>query len=428
MSRRIPVIETPAPETPAPETQEDAELRSLGDAELETLVRRTVDRQNEVTVDLLVQLAEVQRRRLYARYACDGLWSYCRRKLGLSESQASTHSKGAKVLLAYPVVEGYLRDRLLTLSAVLVISELFDVVGCAEDVICDAIDLDEGVRGLELWVRSYFAALEVEDQVVPEGGEVEDLWNRKQVAGEGLGLEQGVIEPVSADRYEIRLTASADLVAELRRAKSLLSHVHPAGRFEDLLLTALRDFNERAETKKYGSPDAKRPETKRPEPKQPEPKQPEPRQPETKRPEVSRDKGETSNVRVADEKGETSNVRVPAADERNSNDRVSPYAREAPPPPHVPALDSRGRRKAIPAWVRREVFDRDEGCCAFRDERGNRCGSRHQLEFDHRVSPHLGGDSSPANLELACRTHNRRRAERELGREFVQGKIGDRPA
>jgi hypothetical protein len=86
---------------------------------------------------------------------------------------------------------------------------------------------------------------------------------------------------------------------------------------------------------------------------------------------------------------------------------------------------TRGKKtRAIPARVRREVFERDEGRCAFVDGEGRRCGSSWQVEFHHRVAFAKGGLHGVGNVELRCRGHNQYEAELEYGREFMAVKRG----
>ena len=59
----------------------------------------------------------------------------------------------------------------------------------------------------------------------------------------------------------------------------------------------------------------------------------------------------------------------------------------------------------VPAAVRRAVWTRDGGQCAFVGTQG-RCGSRAFLEF-HHVDPFaVGGEATIDNIQLRCRTHN----------------------
>jgi 5-methylcytosine-specific restriction endonuclease McrA len=72
----------------------------------------------------------------------------------------------------------------------------------------------------------------------------------------------------------------------------------------------------------------------------------------------------------------------------------------------------------IPAAVKRAVWNRDEGRCAFVGGQG-RCGERNFLEY-HHVVPHAeGGPPTAANLELRCRAHNIYEAEVHFGTQVM---------
>ena len=68
----------------------------------------------------------------------------------------------------------------------------------------------------------------------------------------------------------------------------------------------------------------------------------------------------------------------------------------------------------IPAGVRREVWKRDDGRCAFVGTHG-RCAERGFLEFHHLVPYAAGGGSTVENIELRCRAHNLHEAEQYFG-------------
>ena len=95
------------------------------------------------------------------------------------------------------------------------------------------------------------------------------------------------------------------------------------------------------------------------------------------------------------------------------------------------AVGRKPRRPSVPGPVasdshdapdptKREVYERDEGRCAFVDESGNRCPARGFLELDHidgyaRTHVHDADRS-----RLLCRTHNQLLAEQLYGRVFME--------
>jgi 5-methylcytosine-specific restriction endonuclease McrA len=73
-----------------------------------------------------------------------------------------------------------------------------------------------------------------------------------------------------------------------------------------------------------------------------------------------------------------------------------------------------GRSRHVPAPVRRAVWARDEGRCAFVGT-GGRCDETGALEFHHVVPFACGGATSVENIELRCRAHNAYEGARAFG-------------
>jgi hypothetical protein len=73
------------------------------------------------------------------------------------------------------------------------------------------------------------------------------------------------------------------------------------------------------------------------------------------------------------------------------------------------------RSRHVPLHIRRDVWKRDGGQCAFVGDQGRRCVERGFLEFHHLVPYALGGKAVVENLELRCRAHNQHEAEIVFG-------------
>lgn len=89
-------------------------------------------------------------------------------------------------------------------------------------------------------------------------------------------------------------------------------------------------------------------------------------------------------------------------------------AKASRPRPSPAPIAPRRHTRHIPASVRRAVWARDEGRCAFIGPHG-RCEETGCLEFHHLVPFADGGPTEEANLALRCRAHNRFESERWSG-------------
>jgi hypothetical protein len=97
------------------------------------------------------------------------------------------------------------------------------------------------------------------------------------------------------------------------------------------------------------------------------------------------------------------------------------YGKTKSPRKGLEEVDATPSSRYIPAPVRRAVYERDGGRCAFVDIDGRRCTERHRLEFHHNGQLYgRGGDHNPSNIQLLCRAHNQYVAECEYGRNVME--------
>jgi len=96
--------------------------------------------------------------------------------------------------------------------------------------------------------------------------------------------------------------------------------------------------------------------------------------------------------------------------------RTKMAATASPGPDRITAPGSRH----IPAAVKRAVWFRDRGQCAFVSAQGRRCEQRSYLELHHIHPFALGGEATVGNIALRCQRHN------ALESELVFGPL-DRP-
>jgi len=191
---------------------------------------------------------------------------------------------------------------------------------------------------------------------------------------------------------------SGETHAKLQRARALLRHQIPSGDPAAVIDRALTLLVEHLERTKFA---AKR---SRPPAKEATGGRRAPRQPADPR--------EGTSSRAA-------SPAEPSASARPDSRTPGAEVRQASPPPAQTPLPSARRSRYISAAVKRAVWKRDAGQCAFVG-RGGRCSETGFLEFHHRVPYGEGGQPTVGNLMLACRTHNRHEASRWFGLEIEE--------
>lgn len=82
---------------------------------------------------------------------------------------------------------------------------------------------------------------------------------------------------------------------------------------------------------------------------------------------------------------------------------------------------SAAEAKRVPrSGARRITMKAANGSCTYKDPVSGRvCGSRFQVEIDHKIPKALGGADEPENLRVLCRQHNLHAAEEIFGKEHM---------
>lgn len=95
------------------------------------------------------------------------------------------------------------------------------------------------------------------------------------------------------------------------------------------------------------------------------------------------------------------------------------YGKTKSPRKTLEEADTSPSSRYISAPIRRAVYGRDGGQCAYVDPTGRRCTETKRLEFHHLEPYGKNGDRSVNNVELRCRAHNLLEAERDYGQEVM---------
>ncbi len=316
---------------------------ALSDAQLLDQVRALSDRERQATAQLIASLAELDARRLYLGEGCSSLFTYCTQMLHLSEHAAYGRIEAARAAKRFPLILDLLADGSITLTTVCLLGPHLTVDN-------HAALLDSARHKSKHEVEHIVAQIHPSSAIQSS---VRKLPAPKLVAS----VPEPHLESASApkgDPTEVvpsphpppapkRAAVVAPIAQEQYNIKMTVSRetFEKLRRAQDLIRHTIPDAN----------------------------------------PAAVFDRALTLLV------AELEKTKFAAT----ARPRTAPGT----------ASGSRGSRH-IPAAVKREVWMRDGGQCAFIGTHG-RCTERGFLEFHHVVPFADGGATSTENLQLRCR-------------------------
>jgi 5-methylcytosine-specific restriction endonuclease McrA len=328
----------------------NASISQLSDDDLLAETARAVADERRGTASLLELLGEVDERRLYLGQSCSSLFTYCTQVLHLSEDAAYYRMEAARAARQFPVILEMIREGALTLAAV--------------KLLRPHLTLDNHRVLLE--AARHRSKSEVQYQVAcltPRPDERPLV--RKLPAPVPSAVRTShpsapsvpLLADVSATRNEIAAPARRSIVAPLAPDRYLLK----------VTLTAATH---------------------------------------------ARLRRAQALMRHTIPNGDPASVIDHALAHLVQHLERTKFASTTRPRPRRAAGQARSRR--VPAGIRREVWKRDDGRCAFVGANG-RCHEASFLEF-HHVRPFAdGGTTTTDNLQLRCRAHNRHEVDVYFG-------------
>ena len=413
--------------------QDTDQLRKHPDATLIKNLEALSLRENEATLEILLQLMELEERKLHLTLGFGSLFAYCRGKLHYSEGAANRRIKAAKCIKAHPKVYELLKQRRVSLSTVCIFSAvlthenegelLAKVAGLGqadvERVVAEYREPTERARDV-VRVVSKGAAVSKNAPFCPESNPAQGPAPIKcdspatppqaLAAASVFSVEPPAEGPKGSEviqRYSF--SAGEKFEETLTKMRALLSNKHPRGAgLEELFFEAM-SFYLKAHTPKVKEA--------------------------TKPGQVAKEavKDMAKGGVAGSVKGEETTL----ANQNLGGSQVLKVESNTYDPVLRPDITYRNvvgvkeftKRSTgmplrhIPVAVKAAVHKRDEGCCSFVAAGGKRCGSTWGLEFDHIVPFAKGGGSTVANVRLLGRRHNAYLAERVFGRDYVATKV-----
>ena len=396
---------------------------------------------------IIDHLAEIEARRLFLRRGCSSLFDYAVRELGYSDAAAGRRIGAVRLCADQPGARERLRDGSLTLSAAAELQWAFDrqrrrgsIAGTASTAPAGAVAPATAAAGAGLAGSAPTEAPALRGGPVgsapaappshcePAPPLVLDAAGRQKMVEEASGKSARQVRRMLADldpelappadrvrplgdgRYELKAVIDADCQQGLEQLRGLLSHVDPRMTVGQLVGRIVREALDRH--------DPSRP-------------------PRRARAGSGAGQGESGPAPAAKDQA----APKPGHDVTEQDQAIpagtTPAPKRTPHPTPTSALSptrqeaTTGRRaaagtkpaaavtptakpcasgRAIPAAVKRQVWQRDGGRCSYLDRQtGRRCNSRHLIEIDHILPYALGGGADPGNLRLLCGAHHRHR-------------------
>jgi hypothetical protein len=361
-----------------------ATAAALSDHELLARLEALASRERGTVAELVAHLAALDARpAVYAAQGFGSLFAYCTDALRLSEDAACSRIEVARACRSFPAILGLLAGGALTLASVRLIHRVLTPEN-QETVLARASGCTR--REVELLVAEIAPRPDVPSTVrkvpaspagtVPSSPPLPITSVAAPTAANtpidaplilGPSLTEApaprsIVQPTAPGRYRVQFTIGAETHARLERLQALLRREIPSGDpavIFDRAIALLLDSVEKKKLAAVGRPRASgsiRPRTDR-----------------ARRPHKT-----PADVAAA--------IRTPIIDSR-----------------------------AIPSAVKRAVWRRDGGQCAFVAPSGRRCTERTFLEFHHLLAYAHHGPPTVANISLRCRRHNQYEAELEFG-------------
>jgi hypothetical protein len=328
---------------------------ALSDSELLQSVKRLAGNERQATAQLVAHLAEMDARRLYLGEGCSSLFTYCTQVLHFSEHAAYGRIEAARAARRFPSVLDALASGVVHLTAISLIAPHLT---------------DENVRRV-LASATHKTKREIEQLVAAlhPRPPVESSVRKLPAPRQNASMPGTNNRPSAAPIAPARTDASGSDGPLASNGPAPRAAIRPLAPEHYLVkFTASRETHEKLQEAQ-------------------------------------------ALLRHQIPSGDLAQIVDRALTLLVTELRKSRYAAAAHP--RKPRRSS-GTGRQIAATVKREVWARDGGQCAFVGTVG-RCTERGFLEYHHVIPFADGAETAASNLQLRCRAHNRFEAEKWSG-------------
>jgi hypothetical protein len=329
----------------------DAEVKYLTDSDLLSKLERIFVFEKKCTDAILLGLKEIKARRLYITAGYSSLFEMLVKFYKLSETIAYQKISTLRLIEAVPLAQEALLNNEVNSSTL--------------------AEVQSFINKTEKASESKMPSSEKENLVKEIKGKT--LKETKELLGDKnpeFNLPPDREKPLTSNLTLLQIKVDTNTMSVINELKSLLSHQVPDGNLKEILKIMAEMSLEQIKKRKginYKTP-----------------------------------KNNKVEKTSKEENSETAFAQNCKSDV-NSQPLIKIEETKSP----VSAKPCVKRSRYISREVRRAVSKRAEGQCEhIHPDSGERCQSRHQLEFDHAQAFSQGGSNELDNIFLKCRNHN----------------------
>ena len=357
------------------------ELKKLSDQNLLLQTKNLVQKERNITIQVLRHLSEIEFRKLYLKRGFSSLFDYAVKELGYSHSSAYRRIKAMKLCRAVPETASKISAGSLNLTTVSQLQTYFE----KQDKKSKSGQKDFNLKYPQTVFENTDTAQSEKNKIAP-AAECVKIKEETKTDEQGLNFNQklDLLEKVTGkssrqtekllcesdpeiyqikdkvrylnkDQMEIKLSLDKNAYDSLERLKSLLSHKNPNMSYRELFKILLElGLNKHDPERKLN--------------------------------------------KIKTTKNLFSNIKNKATDQKTHSNKEDNNSKNIK------------KSRYIPAQIRRVVWTRDKGQCTYIcPETKKKCGSKHLIQIDHIHPYSLGGSSELNNLRLLCVGHNQYR-------------------
>lgn len=204
----------------------DYTLTHIADEELLSNTQSLVEREREITLEVLQYLREIERRRLFSSLGYSSLFDYCTEHLKYSGSAAQRRIQSMRALRDLPEIADKIETGSLSLSTLSQAQGLFTVTAKKAKEPDTSIQKYSNVEKLELIQKLENKSARAVQKLIAE--------EAQNKLGQLLPTPE-VIRPLNQTQSEMKLTIDKEFEGKLNKLKGLLAHKMPGATTQELL-------------------------------------------------------------------------------------------------------------------------------------------------------------------------------------------------